>query len=365
MFLDPMCGSGTAPLFARALGYETIGIDSNPLAVLITETKLQAGTRPVSFDLIMNEVGRLRSVLQRKRRPSAKGRVSSRLQYWFWPSVVDELLTIRKAINESELELREKSIALLALSKSVRQVSKADKKVVPPTISKMRRAAFQGRPLSAWKAFRLNVRWISEVLSRPALSELPDRSTSVCRGDAMNLPVLSGTIDLCLFSPPYGTAHDYMRSTRLERLILWPDAPEAAPTEAAITVGRRRTALERFEEPDPMGLRECDAFIAALAERSQKLSKFLRLYLLQMKIVFSEVFRALKSDGAMVIVIGEGSSQGLKVPLGRLMIELAEAQRFELNGRPILNRIVTRGFMTKRNTTAGLIDREWILRFRK
>src|SRR5207245_660988 len=144
-----------------------------------------------------------------------KRKLSPQLLYWFWPSVLEDIRIIREAIDQSELDFRERQVALVALSRSVRQVSKADRKVVPPTISKRRRASFRGRPSSAWTAFRSNVGWIAEVLSQQALLDLPDSPAHVCRGNAMRLPVRSGTIDLSLFSPPYGNAHDYLRSTRL------------------------------------------------------------------------------------------------------------------------------------------------------
>ena len=53
--LDPFCGSGTTLLEAQKLGYESVGIDLNPIACLISRVK----TQKALFDII--EEGYLRS----------------------------------------------------------------------------------------------------------------------------------------------------------------------------------------------------------------------------------------------------------------------------------------------------------------
>jgi DNA modification methylase len=364
VFLDPMCGSGTAPLFAHYLGYTSIGIDSNPLATLITKTKLLAGTGKISATEISEQVSRSWRGVRRPELDLRKEALGSEmLRFWFWPSVLDELLMLRRAIDESGLEPLPRLVALVALSRSVRQVSKADPEVVPPTISKRRRTQFAGRPLSPRKAFRSNLRYVADVVSNSKLQELRDLPAHALRADAMRLPLRSHTVDLSLFSPPYGNAHDYIRSTRLERLVLGLVEAKDTLREFPVTVGRHRTGLRRFETAEPIGLTRSDGILVKLSRRSEKRAKFLRHYLLQMKAILSEVHRVLRPTGALVLVVGDGSSCGLKIPLGQLLIEIAEAKGFTLDGRPCLNRIVSRGFMTKRNTTAGIIDREWILRF--
>lgn len=55
VILDPFCGGGTTLLEAAALGYSTIGIDLNPLAVAIAQAKTQA----VRIDDVVYRLGEL------------------------------------------------------------------------------------------------------------------------------------------------------------------------------------------------------------------------------------------------------------------------------------------------------------------
>src|SRR5439155_19871694 len=90
----------------------------------------------------------------------------------------------------------------------------------------------------------------------------------------------------------------------------------------------------------------------------------LRAYLEGMGGVLSESRRLIKSTGTLVLVVGDGTSQGLHVPLGQCMTEIAKKEGFILDRRPVRYQIQSRGFLTRQNPTSGLIESEWLLRFR-
>jgi len=202
-----------------------------------------------------------------------------------------------------------------------------------------------------------------DTASLKRLEELPKVPCTVMQGDARELPLRARSVDAVLFSPPYGNAHDYIRSTKLEQLILKLCTSGTLQKQSLRTIGRRRSGLQRFEKPRPTGVRECDNFLESLSRRSVECSRHMRLYFLQMACVLRDVHRVLKHDSTATVVVGDGTSQHLRVPLGFLLTKIAERQGFRLEETPLANRIVSRRFMTKRNRTAGVIEWEWLLRF--
>ena len=89
--LDPFCGRGTTNFAARLVGLQSLGVDSSPVAVAITASKLASAT----VDDILAEA---RSILaEREARHIQSG------EFWQWafhPSVLDALCRFREAFLE-------------------------------------------------------------------------------------------------------------------------------------------------------------------------------------------------------------------------------------------------------------------------
>lgn len=107
--LDPFCGRGTTNFAARLVGLPSLGIDSSPVAVAITASKLAI----TCVDDILSEA---RQILAERR-----ARHVPTNEFWQWafhPSVLDALCRLREAFledcsTESRVALR--GIALGAL----------------------------------------------------------------------------------------------------------------------------------------------------------------------------------------------------------------------------------------------------------
>lgn len=94
--LDPFCGSGTTLLEAALLGRKSIGVDSHPVAALISKAKCTA--------LTAQELQRARCFLERvehlARVPNAPKAIRSneQLRHWFAAVAIDELEYLRRCI---------------------------------------------------------------------------------------------------------------------------------------------------------------------------------------------------------------------------------------------------------------------------
>jgi site-specific DNA-methyltransferase (cytosine-N4-specific) len=115
--LDPFCGSGRLLVAAETAAIR-VSIDANPLAWLLTKTKL-APTRDAIIAPLVAEI-------EREKRTVAAGPghlFPDRKVEWFTPAVLFELQRITAWINSLKLEEPERLLVSAALSATVRNVS--------------------------------------------------------------------------------------------------------------------------------------------------------------------------------------------------------------------------------------------------
>ena len=121
--LDPMMGSGTVLALAQANGHKTIGIDIDPLAVLISKV----WTRTINREKALLEAA---EVLRRAQRKAASLTVKNSfpkgaddetrnfITYWFDPVVRKQLTALAWAINDVKSE-RVRDVLWCAISRLI------------------------------------------------------------------------------------------------------------------------------------------------------------------------------------------------------------------------------------------------------
>ena len=117
---DPFCGSGTTLLEAQKAGFESLGVDLNPIACLITSVKTST-LNTVLFENITDSVIRkAQSSLEKVELPDIPN-----LNHWFKEDIQIEIAKLLIEIRKIE----EKSIhdaLLLALSSILVRISNQD-----------------------------------------------------------------------------------------------------------------------------------------------------------------------------------------------------------------------------------------------
>ena len=125
LVLDPFCGSGTVLLESLLAEREALGVDSNPLACLISRVK----TTPIVAKQLARASSGLLSRISDEPNTSPPDVVN--IDHWFYPHVVKQLLCIREAIGSTrDLAIRE--FFLVSFSQCVRKVSLADPHLAVP-----------------------------------------------------------------------------------------------------------------------------------------------------------------------------------------------------------------------------------------
>ena len=244
--LDPFCGSGTVLLEAALRGHFAIGADVNPLARLIARVK----TTPLDVDSLSACAA---ITLRGARAARGTAGVDILPAYWFSAGA-------RRALVRTHGEIRKVTHTLhrdflrVSLSAIVRRSSLADPSIPPPVRLSPERAkrgsTRYARDLK--KALAVSTSTIHEAFRGRVESNIHRMSElSNCDGYGRT-QVLGGTaeaaatglpphsVDLIITSPPYCGAQKYVRSLKLEMLLL------GFGSSAIIEADRRTLGTERL-----------------------------------------------------------------------------------------------------------------------
>ena len=115
--LDPFCGSGTTLLEAQRAGFESVGIDLNPIACLISSVKtkkLPQGFLSIATDVYEQAKSTFDGCVNIPTIPN--------LDHWFKPDVQKALSSLLRHINE-QCDINLKNALKLALSSIIVRVS--------------------------------------------------------------------------------------------------------------------------------------------------------------------------------------------------------------------------------------------------
>jgi SAM-dependent methyltransferase len=289
--LDPFCGSGTVLVEARANGMKAVGVDLNPLAVLVARAK--TWTAPPRRRRALRETGHAIAAAalaagkaarraaadpapQRRPKgfdPNARNR---RLASWFAPHVRRELEDLAARLDElraDDAELADVLTACLSaiLYKVSSRTSDTDATWTPRNIARGHAA----------RLFAQRIDLLAAGLDD--LSKVHAEPPQIFEQDVRKLPdiIPDGSIAGIVTSPPYAGTYDYAEHQRLRFDFLGLRHRELDAGE----VGARRD----FED-DP-----AEAHLAwqkALAG------------------IVARIARALASGRAAAIVIGDSVAQG-------------------------------------------------------
>ena len=88
-------------------------------------------------------------------------------------------------------------------------------------------------------------------------------------------------------------------------------------------------------------------------------------YFKDMRQIIGEIHRVLKDGGRFIIVVGNNTIRGIEVENYKILSDIATQNgNFEVE-MVLVDKIRSRGMITKRHETGGLVLDDWILVLRK
>lgn len=351
--LDPWNGSGTTTYAASRLGLRSIGIDLNPVMIIIARARLLAPSeadhlRPLAATILSHAHSS----------PPALA-LDDALLGWFEPSSAAFIRGIERNIRRSLVGSMTKSpdgihldrisgtaatlyVALFAACRKLAAPFRSSNPTwlrVPKEAEKLIAAS----QASIARHFGNNVRGMAVALVAKQESDLvaanqprPGESTiSLVNTTAMELQ--AGSVDFVLTSPPYCTRIDYTAATRIELAVLAPLLKTTARSLGKQMIGSTQVPSEAIEV-DPKWGETCAAFLAALKRHPSKASGgyYYRTHLDYFKKMSRSVARvavALKPGGTAIFVVQDSYYKELHNDLPTIIAELGASHQLALNGQ--------------------------------
>lgn len=392
--LDPFAGTGTVLLESITHPYfkrNAIGVEINPLARLIAKVKTtpldttQLATTAEDLNL------KIKTFSSKVEIPDFPNRDA-----WFPRHTQIELSKILACIEEIR-DVDVKDFFYACFSSIIREVSLADPKIAPPVflnpkkfknkdmrknVEKLLRRKKYGKPLLNFrKSIGKNIRRLeslnklTEITSGKVKSEIVwDDARNLKKGNLLEKGIMSKSkakpipdtsVGLVITSPPYINAQKYIRTTKFELFWLGLEDEKSIVSLDRSVIGTERVDSKEHEALSTLGISSLDKLIESIHRKDPIKARVVYGYFSDMLLVMKEIYRVLKSDGSFVLVIGDNKIRGINVRTHDILSELATREiGFELES-VLVDRIRSRGMITTRHETGGLVLDDWVILLKK
>lgn len=329
--LDPMMGSGTVLAMARSKGHKGIGFDIDPLAVLISRVWTTAldiqEAREQSQEVLCRARTAFKSLSHGDAYPEKCDEETRQfVSYWFDGYARRQLSALSTAIEAVKCEST-RDVLWCAFSRLI--ISKQSGASLAMDLSHSRpHRTFERAPE---KPFRKFVSAVERVLTNSVDKRSPNRgpAPSLRIGDARDLPLNDGSVDLVLTSPPYLNAIDYIRCSKFS--LVWMGYSIAdlrsLRTNSVGSEASNESTLDDVE------IAEIVKMLKLTPRLDSRHEGILARYVGDMRSAVSEVGRVLARGGKAVYVIGENSLRGTYIRTSTIVTKLAELVGLELAER--------------------------------
>jgi hypothetical protein len=364
---DPFAGSGTVLVEAIHFGCNAIGVEANPLAVLVAKSKIRL---LICTD---RELKRFQRVVEESIQGLKSVRVADHyatklelsdaqfryLQSWFAPRILARLLKFRADCKRC-LPCEWARVADVLVSSIAREVSHQD---AADLRIRRRKNPLDDAPVDKLLSGKAAVATNRALGARNLLGRKPGL-TEVFLGDSR---VLSSemeqhleatgrqTVDAIITSPPYATALPYVDTSRLSLVLLGLADPSELKSLERLQIGNREispTERKRAEESIETRLvelpNEIGIFIKKLLTalktnevgfRKRNTPALLTQYFTDMKAVLAENYRLLESKSLAFWLVGPNRTQlehkWLHIDTPRWLAALAESVGFSAGMTPL------------------------------
>ena len=322
--LDPMCGSGTVARASVETGLQCVGVDIDPLAVLMSRawiTHLEPDRiRAAAHKLVEAAKSLSDGVVERTADPETERFIS----YWFAPQQESGLARLATVLRQQCGPV--KNTLAVALSRII--VSKE-------MMASLARDTSHSRPhkvadsndFDVYAGFLRSARYLATRLE----PDLIKGQAEIRLGDARTLEGIDDeSFDLALTSPPYLNAIDYLRGHRLTLVWLGYEMKPLRQIRSA-SVGAEKMMLEKDTSVDilPFVLERENS------EVGPRYLGWIQRYAYDIDAILFQIRRVVKRSGQLVMVLGNSFIRGAEIDNAGLVEALAEKAGFQLENRHV------------------------------
>jgi len=301
LIVDPFGGCGTTLVESKVMGRPSVGVDINPVAVLITKAKIT----PIDPQKIEKAFAVLKAKLDTYNKDTkVKAPEHERIDYWFKPEEKRKLAFIFAEISKLKDQdikdfffcgfsniLKNCSIWLQKSNKPTRDKNKKPSDPIPTFYRQIK------------MMMRGNARFY-ELSKEKNHLEIPSQ---VYCTDARTIPVKDNSVSLIVTSPPYVTSYEYADLHQLTALWL-------EYTKDLSDFRKRFIGTSYHNKKDlVLNSKLAEEIRNELLKKDKKTAEEVSTYFSEMDQVFVEMKRMLKKGGKTCIVIGNTSLKGVEI----------------------------------------------------
>jgi hypothetical protein len=294
------------------------------------------------------------------------------LERWFSASVLRKLDRLATALRRLPTS-PEKRFLEACFSATILRVSLTDPTISVPVRlnpSKSSLTKSQRGERRQWLKHRLEADVTAEFLAVVQLNigrmgrlydHLSASSSSVAIGYDSRATTTT-PIDLVITSPPYGSAQKYIRASSLA--LQWLGlAPNGLRDLERQSIGREHFNSDELQSEIPL-MTSSQRSIQLIARTNPLRAHIIATFLAEMRDALAAIIRCLRPDGHLVLVVGNNFVCGSIFHTQKYLTQICEGLGLEVR-LALVDRIRSRGLITKRNGAPGIISEEWIVIFRK
>jgi DNA modification methylase len=318
LIADFFAGCGTTLVESKLHGRESIGIDINPVARLITRAKtapINPEKLTVVFESLKDEI---KTYKYKKKLVLAK---HQRIDYWFrkWEKQKIAFLYLKiLAIDDSRM----KHFFLCALSNILKNCSRWLQSSTKPQIDphKIPAEPFETFLRQAKGMMKKNEEFYTELKSRGLLST----ACAINLGDARRTGIKSNSVGTIITSPPYVTSYEYADIHQLTGY--WFDYFS--------DLGSFRKKFIGTFYSNNRGLTTRSEFAQKVVDRVKskdvRTAREVAEYFNDMYEVVAEMKRVLKKGGRICLVIGNTTMKGVRIRTAETMADILANLDFKI-----------------------------------
>jgi len=357
---DPFMGCGTTIVEALVNKRRAIGIDINPVAVLISKAK-SFPLDPKELEILSDQFLQSASFsidYYKKSNTSKNTEVidplvpnNDRIRYWFPPEVIRRNLGIifQRCLKIDDENIR--NFFLCAFSHILKNCSIWLMKSVKPTRDPKKKMP------DPYKTFKRHLKKM--IKGNQAFFEIIpvkvreniERYRKLKEGSATKLTIEDNKVNLIITSPPYVTSYEYADLHQLSALWFgW--AENIQQFIQQFRTGFIGSIYQQSKKDNSISSELAIETIEKLSKISYRLSIAVQKYFGDMQKCFDEMYRVLKDGGNVCIVIGNTELKKVKILNAEILVEIMTNLGFKLN-KIVKRRIPSKILPSTRDSKTG------------
>ncbi|MBX7173905.1 MAG: site-specific DNA-methyltransferase [Pyrinomonadaceae bacterium] len=328
--VDIFAGCGTTLVESKIHGRESIGVDVNPVAQLITKAKITpiSPEKLTTSNLIIFD--QIKEFNFSELYFSTK---HERIDYWFRfeeKNKIAYLQRIIQLVDDDDLRI----FYSCALSNILKTCSKWLQSSTKPQIDPKRNEdipdPFEKFIIQVKRMTKKNLEFYEHLVEKEYLFT----KCEIHNADARNTGIEENSIGAIITSPPYVTSYEYADIHQLTGY--WFDFIKEISSFRKDFIGTFYSKNENKDVEPPIAKN----IVSQLEEKSDKYAREIAKYFNDMFDVSKEMFRILKPGGTACLVIGNTKLKGVEITSAQAFMEMFLLSGFEMS--KVIKRQITR-----------------------